>query len=72
MLKSFKKKAQSCEMCPILGDNVNSYLSTDNLINAILTDGVVSKLRTTLTKETGCTLTNEDVRIALENDLFQL
>ncbi len=47
-------------------------LSNENLINAMLTDAVITKIRTTLTKETGGKLTNDDVRTALEKDLFQL
>ena len=47
-------------------------LSNENLISAILTDAVITKIRTTLTKETGGKLTNDDVRATIEKDLFQL
>ncbi len=54
-----------------LWQKVNA-LSNDNLINAILSDGVVSKIKSILIKETGCKLTNEEVSSAIEKDLFQL
>ena len=49
-----------------------SALCYENILNAILTDGVISKIRTTLTKETGCRLTNDDVRGTLETKIFQI
>lgn len=49
-----------------------SALCYDNIVNAILTDGVISKIRTTLTKETGCKLTNDELRNAIDENIFQL
>jgi len=49
-----------------------SALCYDNIVNAILTDGVISKIRTTLTKETGCKLTNDELRSTIEENIFQL
>ncbi|MCP4697843.1 MAG: hypothetical protein GY862_13475 [Gammaproteobacteria bacterium] len=49
----------------------NNALSCANLINTILSDEIVSKIRVSLTKSTGCKLINDEVREALEKDLFQ-
>ncbi len=49
-----------------------SALCYDNIISAILTEDVVSKIRTTLSKQTGCRLSNDELRAAIEENIFQL
>ena len=49
-----------------------SALCYDNIVNAILTDDVISKIRATLSKQTGCKITNEELRTSLENNILQL
>ena len=49
-----------------------SALCYDNIVNAILTDDVISKIRATLSKQTGCRITNEELRASLENNILQL
>ncbi|AQU99751.1 type I restriction enzyme HsdR N-terminal domain-containing protein [Desulfococcus multivorans] len=49
-----------------------SALCYENILTAIFTDGVISKIRATLTKDTGCRLTNDEVRDALEKRVFQI
>jgi predicted type IV restriction endonuclease len=49
-----------------------SALCYDNIVNAILTDQVISKIRTTLSKQTGQWVTNEELRDAIEENIFQL
>lgn len=48
-------------------------LSEDNLVDAILNDGVISKIRTTLVKQTGYKkITNDELRQVIEEKIFQL
>jgi len=47
-------------------------LSYENLVNAVLTDGVITKIRTTLNKESDVRLSQEEVRTAVESTLLQL
>jgi predicted type IV restriction endonuclease len=49
-----------------------SALCYDNIVTAIFTDDVISKIRTTLSKQTGCRLNNEELRDALEENILQL
>jgi len=49
-----------------------SALCYDNIIGAILTDDVISKIRTTLSKQTGYKVTNDELRTAIEENIFQL
>ena len=73
-LMKAKQADESCRAEGLLDklcQKINT-LSNENLINAILTDAVITKIRTTLIKETGGKLTNDDVRAAIEKDLFQL
>ena len=49
-----------------------STLCYDNIINAILTDDVISKIRTTLSKQTGYKVTNDELRATIEENIFQL
>lgn len=49
-----------------------SALCCDNIVNAILTDDVISKIRTTLSKQTGYNTTNDELRTAIEENIFQL
>lgn len=49
-----------------------SALCYDNIVNVILTEDVVVKIRTNLTKQFSCKLTNEEVRSAVEENVFQL
>ena len=49
-----------------------SALCYDNIISAILTEDVISKIRMSLTKQTGCRLTNDELRSAIEENIFQL
>lgn len=47
-------------------------LSTENIINVLLDEEVLSKIRTTLIKRTGYKVTNEELRNVLEKDILQL
>ena len=47
-------------------------LSKEKLINAILSENIISKIRQILIKETGSKLTDEEVRSAIEKDVLQL
>lgn len=47
-------------------------LSTENIINVLLDEEVLSKIRTTLIKRTGYKVTNEELRSILEKDILQL
>jgi len=49
-----------------------STLCYDNIVNAILTDDVISKIRTALSKQTGYRVTNDELRDAIEQNIFQL
>lgn len=49
-----------------------SALCYDNIVEAILTDGVITRIRTTLSKMTGCSLKDEEVRQTVEENIFQL
>ena len=49
-----------------------SALCYDNIVNVILTEDVVVKIRTNLTKQFSCKLTNEEVRAAVEENVFHL
>jgi predicted type IV restriction endonuclease len=49
-----------------------SALCYDNIVNAILTEDVILKIRTVLTRKTGFKVTSEDVRNVIENNVFQL
>jgi predicted type IV restriction endonuclease len=50
-----------------------SALCEDNVMNAILADDVVAKIRSVLSKQTGYKkLTNEEVRAKIEENIFQL
>ncbi|MFZ7128324.1 MAG: type I restriction enzyme HsdR N-terminal domain-containing protein [Desulfobacterales bacterium] len=49
-----------------------SALCYDNIVEAILTDGVITRIRTTLCKLTGCQLRDEEVRQTIEENIFQL
>ena len=49
-----------------------SALCYDNIVNAILTDQVISKIRKMLSKHTGQRVTDDEVRIAIEDNIFQL
>ncbi len=49
-----------------------SALCYDNIVSAILTDGVISKIRTALTKQTGHKVTDDELRTAIEENIFQL
>lgn len=47
-------------------------LSPENLTVALLSDDVISKVRTTLTKQTGYKATNEEIRQILEEKMLEL
>ncbi len=47
-------------------------LSYENLVSVLLTEDVITKIRTTLSKECGCKLSQEEVRNALETTILQL
>lgn len=47
-------------------------LSYENLVNTVLTDEVITKIRTTLNKESTVRLSQDEVRSAVENTLLQL
>jgi len=49
-----------------------STLCYDNIVAAILSDEVISKLRALLNKQSGANVRHEDVRSAIENNIFQL
>jgi hypothetical protein len=49
-----------------------SALCYDNIVAAILTDGVITRIRTTLCKISGCSLKDEEVRQTIEENIFQL
>ena len=49
-----------------------STLCCDNIVNAILTDGVIAKIRSTLTKQTGYRVTDDELRTAIEENILQL
>jgi len=49
-----------------------STLCSDNIVSAILTDEVIAKIRTTLTKQTGYRVTDDDLRTAIEENILQL
>ena len=49
-----------------------STLCYDNIVAAILSDEVISKLRVLLNKQSGGNVKDEDVRLAIENNIFQL
>ncbi len=49
-----------------------SALCYDNIVNAILNEQVVSKIRTVLNKENKVRLTDDDVRSTIEANIFQL
>jgi predicted type IV restriction endonuclease len=49
-----------------------SALCYDNIVEAILTDGVITRIRTTLSKATSCPLKDEEVRQTIEENIFQL
>ena len=48
-------------------------LSNENITDAILSDGVISKIRTVLTKQTGYKkITNDELRQTIEENIFEL
>ncbi|HEY9881593.1 MAG TPA: type I restriction enzyme HsdR N-terminal domain-containing protein [Leptolyngbyaceae cyanobacterium] len=47
-------------------------LGKQNLLNVLLSEEVIAKIRTTLAKETGYKATDEEVKTALEENLLQL
>lgn len=49
-----------------------SALCYDNIVEAILTDGVITRIRTTLSKTTRCPLNDVEVRQTIEENIFQL
>ena len=50
-----------------------STLCYDNIVTAILSEDVISKIRTTLTKQTGFNkVANDDIRNVIEENIFQL
>lgn len=49
-----------------------STLCYDNIVSAILTEDVISKIRMVLTKKTGFKVTDDEVRNVIENNIFQL
>lgn len=49
-----------------------SALCYDNIVNAILTEDVILKIRTVLTRKTGFKVTDAEVRNVIENNVFQL
>lgn len=49
-----------------------SALCYDNIVEAILTDGVITRIRTTLSKATCCPLKDSEVRQTIEENIFQL
>jgi len=49
-----------------------SALCYDNIVEAILTDGVITRIRTTLSKTTCCPLNDVEVRQTIEENIFQL
>jgi predicted type IV restriction endonuclease len=49
-----------------------SALCYDNIVEAILTDGVITRIRTTLCKMSGCVLADDEVRQTIEENIFQL
>lgn len=56
-------------------DNLWQKISTlcyDNIVGAILTEDVISKIRITLSKQTGYKVTNDELRTAIEENIFQL
>jgi len=49
-----------------------SAMCHDNIVNAILTDEVIAKIRKILNKQTGFRVTDDDLRIAIEENILQL
>lgn len=49
-----------------------SALCYDNIINAILTDEVITRIRGILIKQVGSNITNDDVRSTIEENIFQI
>lgn len=49
-----------------------SALCYDNIVNVILTDQVITRIRGILTDQTGCNVTNDELRTAIEENIFQL
>jgi predicted type IV restriction endonuclease len=49
-----------------------STLCNDNIVSAILTDEVIAKIRTTLKKQTGYSVTDDELRAAIEENILQL
>lgn len=49
-----------------------SALCCDNIVNAILSDDVIAKIRSVLSKETGFRVTDEELRTAIEENVLKL
>lgn len=49
-----------------------SVLCYDNVVEAILTDDVITRIRTKLAEASGCALKDEEVRRTIEENIFQL
>jgi predicted type IV restriction endonuclease len=49
-----------------------SALCCDNIVNAILSDEVIAKIRSVLSKETGYRVTDEELRTAIEENVLKL
>ena len=49
-----------------------STLCCDNIVNAILTDEVIAKIRTALKKQTGYRVADDELRAAIEENILQL
>lgn len=49
-----------------------SALCYDNIVNVILTDQVITRIRGILVSQTGCNVTNDELRTAIEENIFQL
>jgi len=49
-----------------------SALCYDNIINAILTDEVITRIRGILKKQVNFNITNDDVRATIEENIFQI
>lgn len=49
-----------------------SMLCYDNIVATILSDAVITRIRTTLGETTGCPLDDDDIRQTIEEHIFQL
>lgn len=49
-----------------------SAMCCDNIVSAILSEEVISKIRSVLVKQTGCRITDDELRSAIEENILQL